>query len=101
MVSIESGWFSCRSACYLTAGRPVVEQDTGFGDIFPVGPGLHAFRTCGEATEAIHAIEADYGRASAYATEIAREYFAADRVLGPTSPGSWFVSRSENQWPYI
>src|SRR4029079_16316679 len=25
-----SGWFSCRSTCYLAAGRPVVLQDTGW-----------------------------------------------------------------------
>ena len=33
----QSGWFSCRSACYLAAGRPVVVQDTGFGGVLPVG----------------------------------------------------------------
>jgi hypothetical protein len=27
-------------------------------------------------------IEADYDRASAYAIEVAREYFAAEKVLG-------------------
>ena len=30
---------------------------------------------------AIQEIEADYARASAHATEVAREHFAADRVL--------------------
>src|SRR6185436_14412376 len=29
------GWFSCRSACYLAAGRPVVVQDTGFSRVLP------------------------------------------------------------------
>src|SRR5262249_16868518 len=33
----QPGWFSCRSACYLAAGRPVVVQDTGFGAVLPVG----------------------------------------------------------------
>lgn len=80
-VRLRSGWFSDRAACYLAAGRPVIEQDTGFGDLFPVGPGLHAFRTCEEAADAIRIIETDYARASAHASEIAREYFAADRVL--------------------
>jgi len=80
-VRLRSGWFSDRAACYLAAGRPVVEQDTGFGDVLPLGPGLHAFRTTDEAATALAAIEADYGRASAHAAEIAREYFAADRVL--------------------
>jgi hypothetical protein len=78
----RSGWFSDRTACYLAAGRPVVVQDSGFGDIVPLGPGLHAFRTTAEAADAIRNIEADYERASAYATAVAREYFAAEKVLG-------------------
>lgn len=81
-VRLRSGWFSDRAACYLSAGRPVVEQDTGFGDVLPLGPGLHAFHTVEEAADAVRAIEANYERASAYASDVAREYFAADRVLG-------------------
>jgi hypothetical protein len=81
-VRLRSGWFSDRAACYLAAGRPVVEQDTGFGDVLPLGPGLHAFRTVEEAVNAVRLIEADYERASAHATEVAREYFAAEKVLG-------------------
>ena len=81
-IRLRSGWFSDRAACYLAAGRPVVEQDTGFGDVLPLGPGLHAFRTVEEAAEGIRAIEADYERARAHASAIAREYFAADRVVG-------------------
>jgi len=81
-VRLRSGWFSDRAACYLAAGRPVIEQDTGFGDVLPLGPGLQAFRTPEEAAVAIAAVESDYPRARAHATEVAREYFAADRVLG-------------------
>jgi hypothetical protein len=81
-VRLRSGWFSDRAACYLAAGRPVVEQDTGFGEVLPLGPGLHAFNTVDEAVEAVHMIERDYGNATAHASEVAREYFAADRVLG-------------------
>jgi hypothetical protein len=81
-VRLRSGWFSDRAACYLAAGRPAVEQDTGFDEVLPLGPGLHAFNTVTEATEAVHMIERDYHRASAHASEVAREYFAADRVLG-------------------
>jgi hypothetical protein len=79
---MRSAWFSDRAACYLAAGRPVVEQDTGFGDVLPLGPGLHAFYTVEAAAEAVGMIEADYDRASAHATEVAREYFAAEKVLG-------------------
>ena len=81
-IRLRSGWFSDRAACYLAAGRPVVEQDTGFGDILPLGPGLHAFCTVEDAADAVHLIEMDYARARRHATEVAREYFAAEKVLG-------------------
>ena len=81
-VRLRSGWFSDRAVCYLAAGRPVVEQDTAFGDVLPCGPGLHAFDTPQQAAAAIRAIEADYEQASTHATHVAREYFAADRVIG-------------------
>ena len=32
-VRLRSGWFSERDACYLACGKPVVAQDTGFGNI--------------------------------------------------------------------
>ena len=81
-VRLRSGWFSDRAACYLAAGRPVVEQDTGFGDVLPGGPGLHAFRTVADAAAAIAEIERDWNRAAAHASSVAREYFAAERVVG-------------------
>jgi hypothetical protein len=87
-VRLRSGWFSERAVCYLAAGRPVVEQDTAFCDVLPCGPGLHAFNTPEQAAAAIRAIEADYLKASAHATHVARESFAAERVLGRCSPAS-------------
>lgn len=80
-VRLRSGWFSDRAACYLAAGRPVVEQDTAFGDVLPLGAGLHAFRSVDEAADAIAAIEANYARASEHASAVASEYFAAEKVL--------------------
>jgi hypothetical protein len=80
-VRLQSGWFSDRAACYLAAGRPVVEQDTGFAQVLPVGPGLHAFRTVEDAAQALREIESDYKRARAHAADIAQEYFAAERVV--------------------
>lgn len=77
----RSGWFSCRSACYLAAGRPVVVQDTGFSDVIPTGEGVVAFTTLEEAAEGIRAVEGDYSRHSCAAREIAGEYFDSDRVL--------------------
>ncbi|MGH7562922.1 MAG: glycosyltransferase family 2 protein, partial [Gemmatimonadota bacterium] len=81
-VRLRSGWFSDRSATYLAAGRPVVTQDTGFGHIFPTGEGLFSFSTKNEALAAIEAINTDYDRHRKAASEIAREYFAHDVVLG-------------------
>jgi len=76
------GWLVQRPGSLLPGGRPVVEQDTALGDVLPLGPGLHAFRTVEEAAAALGAVEADYARASAHAAAVAREYFAAERVLG-------------------
>jgi GT2 family glycosyltransferase len=81
-VRLRSGWFSDRSATYLAAGRPVVTQDTGFGVSLPTGTGLLPFQDLDGAADAIQQIEADYGRHSRAAAEIARECFDAARVLG-------------------
>ena len=81
-VRLRSGWFSDRSATYLAAGRPVVTQDTAFGNIFPTGAGLFSFKTMDEAVDAIQLIDADYGRQRAAARRIAEEWFDSDVVLG-------------------
>jgi len=80
-VASRSGWFSCRSACYLALGVPVIVQDTGFGEAIPAGEGVLAFSTLDEAVAAIAAIQASYKHHQAAAIEIAREYFDANVVL--------------------
>jgi hypothetical protein len=77
----QPGWFSCRSACYLAAGRPVVVQDTGFGSVLPVGEGLLSFRTLDQAVAAIKDIDARYAHHAEAARAIAETYFDADKVL--------------------
>jgi hypothetical protein len=77
----QAGWFSCRSACYLAAGRPVVVQDTGFGAVLPVGEGILSFRTMEEAVAAIREVEGDYARHAKAARAIAEECFDSDKVL--------------------
>jgi hypothetical protein len=79
-VRLRSGWFSERDACYLASGKPVVAQDTGFGNIFPTGEGLFAFSTIDEAVAAVDAINSDYGRHCRAARAIAEEYFEASGV---------------------
>jgi len=80
-VATRSGWFSCRSACYLASGKPVVVQDTGFSEHIPTGEGLLAFSTEGEALEAIARINQDYQHHAVAASRLAREYFDSQRVL--------------------
>lgn len=78
----HTGWFSDRSACYLAAGKPVLMQETGFSDVLPTGRGLFGFRELDDVLAAVEAIEGDYLAHSRLAREVAREYFAAERVLG-------------------
>jgi len=80
-VRLRTGWFSDRSACYLAAGRPVITQDTMFGKFLPTGEGLFAFRNMDDIRSAAESIAADYSRHSRKAVKIARENFAAERVL--------------------
>ena len=82
VVHVRSGWFSDRSACYLAAGKPVVLQATAFERVLPTGRGLFAFSNMDEAVAAMGHIQADYDANSVAATEIAREYFAAEKVVG-------------------
>lgn len=81
-VTGRSGWFSCRSACYLACGRPVVVQDTGFAPSPPAGLGVLTFDSADTALAAIEAVVADPARHARAAREIAAEWFDAERVLG-------------------
>jgi glycosyltransferase involved in cell wall biosynthesis len=81
-VATRSGWFSCRSACYLAAGRPVVVQDTGFPEVIPIGTGLFAFSDGAQAAAAIAQVESDYQRHSLAASALAAEYFDGRSVVG-------------------
>jgi hypothetical protein len=78
----NTGWFSDRSASYLAAGRPVITQETGFSKFLPTGRGLFGFRDQRDVLTALDAIEGAYEAHCRAALEIAREYFAADKVLG-------------------
>lgn len=80
-VSGQAGWFSCRSACYLAAGRPVVVQNTGFASVIPVGEGVLTFDEPDEAAAGILEVEANYSKHTVAARDIAAEYFDARQVL--------------------
>jgi hypothetical protein len=81
-VASRSGWFSCRTACYLALGVPAVVQNTAFAHAIPANEGVLAFNTAEEAEEATKQIANDPERHSRAALEIAREYFDSDKVLG-------------------
>ena len=80
-VRLRSGWFSERSAQYLAAGRPVITQDTGFGNYLPTGRGLFPFQTTEDVLAAVEAINADYPSHCRAAAGLARERFNYDVVL--------------------
>src|SRR5437667_3811368 len=76
-VRLRSGWFSERDVCYLASGKPVVAQDTGFGNVVPTGAGLFAVGTPEEAAAAIEEINGDYARHCRAARALAEEHFEA------------------------
>ncbi|GAC1610894.1 MAG: hypothetical protein NVS3B26_20290 [Mycobacteriales bacterium] len=80
-VATRSGWFSCRSACYLAAGLPVVVQDTGFSQWLPCGEGLLVFDDLGSARSALEHVESSYDEHCATAAELAATHFSSDTVL--------------------
>jgi hypothetical protein len=77
----NSGWFSCRTACYLALGVPAVVQDTGFSRWLPAGEGLFAFSTADESADAIGRLAREMERHAAAARSIAAEFFDSDKVL--------------------
>lgn len=81
-VAMRTGWFSCRSACYLAAGRPTVVQNTGFPEQLPVGEGILAFDSVEQAAAALAHVDSDPVRHARAAREIAVEHFGAAVVLG-------------------
>ena len=80
-VKAVTGWFSCRSACYLASGRAVVAQDTGWSRRLPTGEGLFAFTTEEDALAALDAVASDPVRHGAAARDIAASHFDGRAVL--------------------
>jgi len=80
-VRLNTGWFSDRTACYLASGRPAITQETGFTRHYGQQKGLFSFRTVEEIREAVREINADYAAQCRAASEVAKEYFEAEKVL--------------------
>ncbi|BCS31461.1 hypothetical protein TBR22_A06620 [Luteitalea sp. TBR-22] len=81
-VKARTGWFSCRSACYLAAGRPVITQDTGWSHVLPSGEGLLAFDDIAGAADAVDRLLSDPVRHGRRAREIADACFDGRKVIG-------------------
>lgn len=79
---LKTGWFSDRSTSYLSAGCPVINQDSGFGHVYPTGEGLFAFTSMEDILAAVDKINSDYQRHSRAAREVARTYLSHEVVLG-------------------
>jgi hypothetical protein len=88
-VKAWTGWFSCRSACYLALGRPVVVQDTGWSEHLAHGEGVLPFRDLDQAVAAIAAVNADYEHHARAARRFCEATFEAravcDRLLDAAS----------------
>lgn len=94
-VATNSGWFSCRTACYLAGGRPAVVQDTKWSRFVPSGLGVIAFDTMEQCVDALNRVARDLDRHRAAAYDVAREYLAADRVLPPMIEAIYAESREK------
>lgn len=81
-VKARSGWFSCRSACYLASARPVVTQETSWSKYLPHECGLLAFVDEAGAIEALQRVASEPARHARAARRIAEEFFDSKRVLG-------------------
>jgi hypothetical protein len=80
-VDLKTGWFSDRSATYLSSGRPVLAQDTGFSEKLPTGLGIVTFNNLEEAAAGVADIDADYDRHRRAASELAEQLFSPRKCL--------------------
>ena len=80
-VTAKTGWFSDRSVLYLSLGRPVLLQETGWSNWLPEGMGLVAFDSLDEAVERVKEIEKDYAAHSRGAEKVAEEHLDARRSI--------------------
>lgn len=80
-VAGQTAWVSDRTACYLASGRPAIVQDTGLGEVLPVGAGLLTFDGVDDGSDAIRDVVAEYDRHAMAARRIAETHLDARNVL--------------------
>ena len=81
-ITSRGGWLSDRSMIYLALGRPVIQQETGWSEVFPTNAGQLPFTNIRDAVAAIERIEENYEAHSSAAKALADGVFSADRVIG-------------------
>jgi hypothetical protein len=81
-VESRSGWFSCRTACYLALGRPAVVQDTGWSKFLPHEKGVLPFQTMEECARGLETVSADYETHRLAARKFAETHLDAKKVCG-------------------
>jgi hypothetical protein len=79
--TLNTGWFSDRSVCYLASGRPVLCEETRLSDGIPTGDGLLTFSTPAEALAGVAEIDAAYPKHARAARQLAEDLFSAERCL--------------------
>jgi len=80
-LTARTGWFSDRSVLYLSLGRPVLLQETGWSQWLPEGRGLVTFRTVEEAAEKAREIEANYGMHPQAPGEVAEQCLTEAKAI--------------------
>jgi len=80
-IKLKCGWIGERNIAYLSSGKPVILQDTGFSKFLPTGKGLFAFTNMQEAVDAINEVNKDYEYHCQEARKVAEKYFDSDKVL--------------------
>ena len=77
----NSGWFSERSAAYLSSGRPVITLETGFSKWLDADSGVLPFQDLDQARDQLEDLDRHYARHSEGARAAAETYFDSARVL--------------------
>jgi len=81
-VTSRGGWLSDRSMIYLALGRPVLQQDTAWPEVFPIEAGQLPFTGVNDCAAALQRIEENYEFHASAAKALADGIFSADRAIG-------------------
>jgi hypothetical protein len=80
-VTAQTGWFSDRSVLYLSLGRPVLLEETGWSKWLPEGKGAVSFRSAEQAVEKAREIEGNYKSHACAAEKLAEDYLDTRRSI--------------------